>query len=145
MGNGNFKLPFLSREVKEIDKYEDKTPNIKYYFKSSKVKKVVKEEVKEETSNTNQDLNENLKPMQVYTSEKEFYSIEDLITIYSIFERGEKYCKNLSLDIKAMEAKLKNYEAKVKNASLYISEIDKHKKSIFEFWKFSNKDEKNYL
>ena len=115
---------------------------VKYYFKSSKVKKVVKEEVKEETSNTNQDLNENLKPMQVYTSEKEFYSIEDLITIYSIYERGEKYCKNLSLDIKAMETKLKNYEAKVKNASLYISEIDKHKKSIFEFWKFANKDEK---
>ena len=34
MGNGNFKLPFLSREIKEIDKNEDKTPNIKYYFKS---------------------------------------------------------------------------------------------------------------
>ena len=74
--------------------------------------------------------------------EKEFYSIEDLITIYSIFEKNEKYCKNLNIDIKAMETKLKVFELKVKNASLYIEEIDKHKKSIFEFWKFANKDEK---
>ena len=115
---------------------------VRYFFKSSaKSKKVVKEEEKTETTN-NVDLNENLKPMQVYTSEKEFYSIEDLITIYSIFEKNEKYCKNLSLDIKAMETKLKIFELKVKNASLYIEEIDKHKKSIFEFWKFANKDEK---
>lgn len=114
---------------------------VRYFFKSSnKTKKVIKEETKNEENNIT-DLNENLKPMQIYTSEKEFYNIDDLIAIYSIFEKGEKYCKNLNLDIKAMETKLKNYEAKVKNASLYISEIDKHKKSIFEFWKFANKDE----
>ena len=29
-----FKLPFISREFKEVDKNEDTTPNIKYYFKS---------------------------------------------------------------------------------------------------------------
>lgn len=29
-----FKLPFVSREFKEVDKNEDKTPNIRYYFKS---------------------------------------------------------------------------------------------------------------
>ena len=31
-------------------------------------------------------------------------------------------------------------ESKVKNATQYIKEIDEHKKSIFEFWKFTNKD-----
>lgn len=30
---------------------------------------------------------------------------------------------------------------KIDNADLYIKEIDKHKKSIFEFWKFTSKDE----
>lgn len=30
---------------------------------------------------------------------------------------------------------------KIENASLFIEEIDSHKKSIFEFWKYSNKDE----
>lgn len=29
-----FKLPLISRELKEVDKNEDTTPNIKYYFKS---------------------------------------------------------------------------------------------------------------
>lgn len=114
---------------------------VKYYFKSSKLKKNLKEkteDIKEEPEDKTPDV---LKPMQVYTSEKEYYSIEDLITIYSIYERGEKYCKNLELDIKAMKNKLAAYEVKVKNASLYISEIDEHKKSIFEFWKFANKDE----
>ena len=28
-----------------------------------------------------------------------------------------------------------------KNAKIYIAEINSHKKSIFEFWKFANKDE----
>lgn len=36
-------------------------------------------------------------------------------------------------------------ERKIKNAILYIEEIDKHNKSIFEFWKFTNKDEKQAL
>lgn len=34
---------------------------------------------------------------------------------------------------------------KIDNADLYISEIDKHKKSIFEFWKFTSKDETQTL
>ena len=37
---------------------------------------------------------------------------------------------------------MENIVSKVKNANLYIEEIDKHRKSIFDFWKFSNKDEK---
>ena len=34
-----------------------------------------------------------------------------------------------------------NYARKIENAKKYIDEIESHKKSIFEFWKFSNKDE----
>ena len=57
-------------------------------------------------------------------------------------EKGEKAYKNLNQDLKALKLKLENIISKVKNASLYIEEIDKHRKSIFDFWKFSNKDEK---
>ena len=116
---------------------------VRYYFKSSKLKKspVDKKEMVDEEANEEKQAEEILKPMQIYTGEREFYSIDDLITIYSIYEKGEKYCKNLELDIKAMQNKLTNYETKVKNATLYIEEIDQHKKSIFEFWKFANKDE----
>ena len=45
------------------------------------------------------------------------------------------------MDIKALENKKENLERKIKNATLYINEIESHKKSIFDFWKFTNKDE----
>ena len=41
--------------------------------------------------------------------------------------------------------KNKNMQKKIENASAYIAEIDSHKKSIFEFWKYSNKDEMSSL
>ena len=51
----------------------------------------------------------------------------------------------MKLDIKALNNKVENLERKIKNATLYINEIEKHKKSIFEFWKFANKDEVKVL
>ena len=44
------------------------------------------------------------------------------------------------MDINALKLKNKNLKKKIENASNYIDEINKHKKSIFEFWKYSNKD-----
>ena len=65
-----------------------------------------------------------------------------MVTIYSLLEKGERNYRHLNQDLKAQKLKLENIISKVKNANLYIEEIDKHKKSIFDFWKFSNKDEK---
>jgi hypothetical protein len=45
------------------------------------------------------------------------------------------------LDINALKLKKKNMTKKIENATLFIEEIDSHKKSIFEFWRYSNKDE----
>ena len=45
------------------------------------------------------------------------------------------------MDINAMKLKNKNMQKKIENATAFIDEIDSHKKSIFEFWKYSNKDE----
>ena len=44
-----------------------------------------------------------------------------------------------------MTLKNKNMKKKIENATKYIEEIDNHKKSIFEFWKYSNKDEVSTL
>lgn len=49
--------------------------------------------------------------------------------------------KALKIDEKALELKKINLERKIKNANIYLNEIELHKKSIFEFWKFTNKDE----
>ena len=70
--------------------------------------------------------------------DKKFYTIEDLVTVFALLEKGVRNYKNLNQDLKAQRLKLENIISKVKNANLYIEEIDKHKKSIFDFWKFSN-------
>ena len=60
---------------------------------------------------------------------------------YKKFEQKEIEITNLKMDINALKLKNKNLTKKIENAIMYIEEIDKHKKSIFEFWKYSNKDE----
>jgi len=45
------------------------------------------------------------------------------------------------MDINAIKLKNLNLVKKIENATAYIDEIDSHKKSIFEFWKYTNKDE----
>ncbi len=119
---------------------------VKYFFKSSKASKNKKvKKTIEETILEDEELESkvtNTEPTEVSFKEKKFYTIEDLVTIYSILEKTEKNYKSLNQDLKAQKLKLENIISKVKNANLYIEEIDKHKKSIFDFWKFSNKDEK---
>ena len=53
----------------------------------------------------------------------------------------EKEFNNTKMDINAIKLKKVNLTKKIENASAFIAEIDSHKKSIFEFWKYSNKDE----
>ena len=72
---------------------------------------------------------------------KQQYTIEDLISICTKLEEVVKENTNLNLDISAIETKKDILSKKIDNAELYINEIDKHKKSIFEFWKFTSKDE----
>lgn len=117
---------------------------VKYFFKSAKTTPKTKNKVKD----SNEEIEEkeikivDIEPINESLKDKKFYTIEDLVTIYSLLEKGEKTYKNLNQDIKALRLKLENIVSKVKNANIYIEEIDKHRKSIFDFWKFSNKDEK---
>lgn len=123
---------------------------VKYFFKSSKINKKIRDEQEFETDAKKHNLKEgesdnnqiNIIPLQTELQDKDYYTIEDLVTINSLVEKGEKNHKNIELDIKAQTLRLENLTSKVNNAALYIEEIDKHKKSIFDFWKFSNKDEK---
>lgn len=121
---------------------------VKYFFKSPKINKKItnsqkeKKNIFEETDIVSKSRIVKTEPVEVTIKEKKFYTIEDLVTIHSLVEKGEKAYKNLNQDLKALKLKLENIISKVKNASLYIEEIDKHRKSIFDFWKFSNKDEK---
>ena len=112
---------------------------VSYYFKSKKVKK---EKVLEEKQNKEKDKIE-IKNIEI--EKKDFYTIEDLLKVCNMLDEKEKEYKNKKMDIHALENKKENLEKKIKNATLYINEIEKHKKSIFEFWKFTSKDEVSLL
>lgn len=75
------------------------------------------------------------------TESKTYYTIEDLVTLHYKTDKKDRELTNINMDIEALKNKINNLDQKVKNATLYIEEIDNHKKSIFEFWKFANKDE----
>jgi len=76
---------------------------------------------------------------------KDSYTLEELLELYSKLDEEIASIKDIELDIEAVNKRIDILQAKIKNATLYIKEIDKHKKSIFEFWKFTNKDEAKQL
>lgn len=118
----------------------------KYYFKYSKKKNKgeIKEKIQEEEKTTKR-KRKNQQPIEINDKEeitnKENYTIEELVDLYREFEKLENKLKNIMMDINSLKLKRKNMAKKIKNATLFIEEIDSHKKSIFEFWKYSNKDE----
>lgn len=79
------------------------------------------------------------------TEIKEVYTLEELLTLYTKLDQETNAIKDLELDIEAINKRINMLQTKIKNATLYIKEIDDHKKSIFEFWKFTNKDEAKQL
>ena len=74
-------------------------------------------------------------------SEKAQYTLDDLLEIGKKAVEQENNLKNTKMDINAIKLKNVNLTKKIENATAFIEEIDSHKKSIFEFWKYSNKDE----
>ena len=116
----------------------------KYYFKYSKKKNKGEIQTKvqgEESEEVEEKSNELVKKKKRKEfPDKENYTIEELIDIYKELEKLEYILKNIMLDLNSLKLKKKNMTKKIENATLFIEEIDSHKKSIFEFWKYSNKD-----
>ena len=162
--NGNERLKTLKTEIamQEIE-YLAKEKQIstfleckktffgkfKYYFKYSKKKnknKIRKEDEQdlENIEDVNNDDMEEL-PRKRRRIKKDNYNLEELTQLYKIINEKETELKNIVMDINSLKLKSKNMQKKIENASMYIAEIDSHKKSIFEFWKYSNKDEMSSL
>lgn len=79
------------------------------------------------------------------TEIKDVYTLEELLTLYTNLDQETNSIRDLELDINAIEKRIEMMQIKIKNATQYIKEIDEHKKSIFEFWKFTNKDDAKQL
>ena len=113
----------------------------KYYFKYSKKNK--KSKIKNDQAEVKKKKVVKTNSEEIY-KEKELndkYTIEELVDSYKELENLDTELKNIIMDINAIKLKNKNMKKKIENATAYIQEIDSHKKSIFEFWKYSNKDE----
>lgn len=115
---------------------------VKYFFKYSgkgkknKNKDEIKKNIEEDTYEDEED-----KPLRTKRKKKDNYTIEEIIELYKELEKNETKLKNSVMDINSLKLKVKNMDKKIENAAAFIDEIDNHKKSIFEFWKYSNKDE----
>lgn len=137
---------YLSKE-KQIATYLDckKTflGKVKYFFKYSSRKKQQEIEKMALTREKQQEKTELEEDWQM--EEKEMYTIEDLVVLCHQLEKRKKENKDLEMDSKALQDKIDRMDKKIDNADIYLKEIDNHKKSIFEFWKFANKDEKQTL
>lgn len=111
------------------------------YFFSKKKPKISEEEKLAQIEEEKKDEKKESKPIQGFSDDKKYHTIDDLVTVQALYEKSERYVKDQRQDIKALELKIVNTERKIENATIYINEIDQHKKSLFEFWKFANKDE----
>ncbi len=148
---GSQELEYLAKE-KQISTFLEckKTffGKFKYYFKYSKknkkntIKDNILEDEKENITESSNSKNKQEKTNNTKkTIKKENYTIEELIELYKTYELDETELKNILMDVNALKLKNKNMQKKIENATNFIQEIDNHKRSIFEFWKYSNKDE----
>ena len=130
---------YLSKE-KQISTYLEckKTffGKVKYFFKYSGKKSKHKQEKNEDINNIEQiSKDENEEKL------KKQYTLDEIVQKGKKVHEQENNLKNNKMDLNAIKLKNLNLVKKIENATSYINEIDSHKKSIFEFWKYSNKDQ----
>ena len=116
----------------------------KYYFKYNK-KSNKRIEAENTTKTKNEEKPKEVKKERKREAIKKVYTLDELIDSYKALKELENKMKSLMMDVNALKLKHKNMTKKIENATKYIEEIDSHKKSIFEFWKYSNKDEVSVL
>lgn len=146
----NLKIESASQEIEYLAKEKQISTfleckktflgKFKYYFKYSKKKNKANLKVKEEKEEENKGLEKEIAENNIIKTKKN-YTIEELIELYKEYEKKENEIKNILMDINALKLRNKNMAKKIENATMFIEEIDSHKRSIFEFWKYSNKDE----
>ena len=112
---------------------------VKYFFKYSGKKSKKKEENKIEKHEEKIKTREKIE--EVEETLKKQYTLDELVQKGKKVNEKETEVKNKKMDINALKLKNVNLVKKIENATSFINEIDSHKKSIFEFWKYSNKDE----
>ncbi|MBQ6992418.1 MAG: hypothetical protein IJN50_05885 [Clostridia bacterium] len=109
---------------------------VKYFFKYKKIVEEKQENKTKEQAEVNKQKIHYCERQEI----KENYTLEEIITICKQLDVETIQVRNLELDIEALKSKNQKMEVKIKNSIKYIKEIDNHKKSIFDFWRFTNQE-----
>lgn len=136
----NKNLEYIFREKQVATYLECKNSvlgRIRYFLKGKNNQFKKKKEIK----NENDHIQIEKQVSEQIIDKKELYTIEDLIKICIEHNRIMIKNKNIKQDIKGVTEKIERLNAKIKNATLFIEKIEEHRKSIFEFWKFTNQEE----
>jgi hypothetical protein len=151
----NLKLVSLSLEAEFLEKEKQITTfleckksffgKVKYFFKYAKKRKNTVNPSLEDCLEENEVLETDLLKEEKNSRSKKQHTLDELVARYKEYELVESEVKDTIMDINAIKLKNKNLTKKIENATAFIAEIDSHKKSIFEFWKYSNKDEQTSL
>lgn len=142
----NQKVKEFQDKEKEISIYLDCKRSffgkIKFFMKNrKKLKEKIKSNIVEDSKKEEKEKLEKIERLSDGIDRtKEYLTIEDLVLLVEAHEKHDKELKNNEMDVRALENKIKVLDSKIKNASIYLSEINEHNKSIFDFWKFTNKD-----
>jgi len=113
---------------------------IKYFFKSKSQNFIKPKDKRNKLENLKENNEIEKSILNSIIEQKDLYNIQDLIKICIEKDRINLKITNAKVQITKAEDNIKALDAKIQNATLFINTIEEHKKSIFEFWKFSNKD-----
>lgn len=118
------------------------TNNKKLSVSNKQIIESIQKEVKDTEENSN---NEYSNQQSIKDMTFSMFTISDLVNTSLETKNIQDKYKLLKADIKALELKQTNMEHKIENAQIYIDEIEQHKKSLLDFWRFTNKDNQNVL
>lgn len=129
-------LDFNKKEENKVKKEEENTQNeIAEY--NIKISKSDQKQIDKEIKNAFKDLKlEEIK----FPESVQNITVEDVVKTYNIYINLYEKTKELINDINAAKLFLINIDKKIFNAEKYLEEIEFSKRSIFIFWKFTNKD-----
>ncbi len=137
---GKFKY-FFGMKVKDFDKEQEKI-----YSKKKNLKNDNEEKNKKENEIENKLKKLGLEELGYIIQNAELninkanITIEDFVKLYDSHKYIYDKVKNITLDINAAKLFEINIDKKIENAKMYINEIDSSRRNIFEFWRFTNKD-----
>ncbi len=120
---------------------------LKYFFKGNKEKEE-ENHIEASKNRMKEILKEDKRKNEHFTLEElenKKYTVEDVIKYGKEVREETKINTNATLDLNALKLKIASIQKRVDSADSYLTEIQKHRKSIFDFWKYANQDESKML